>query len=319
MKTRKTAVLILITAVFLIITAAPLQAFSLQKADFAVNYKNHRIPFKEFSLFVIPGETIELVAAEEFRNSSYELLYDSGQLVKKGKYSFRWKAPEKVGLYELELRNSSRSNNGKMNFKVFVLYPYQNKRGSFINNYRIGTYPSIPQNMRQHYQTPRGFVEVTPSILDVKVSPHFTLGQFICSQAGDYPKYLVLKEDILLKMEYFLIEINQQGIKADTFSIMSGYRTPFYNSSLGNSEHSRHVFGDAVDIFIDQNQNGVMDDLNGDGRIDIRDADVMYRIFVSLENKEFYRPLVGGIAKYRSNGSHGPFIHLDSRGFKARW
>src|SRR6056297_3424075 len=258
MKIRKISVLILITAAIIITTAAPLQAFSLQKADFAVNYKNHRIPFKEFSLFVIPGETIELAAAEEFRNTSYELLYNSGQLVKKGKFSFRWKAPEKVGLYELELRNSSGSNNGKINFKVFVLYPYQNKRGSFINNYRIGSYPSIPQNMRQHYQTPRGFVEVTPSILDVKVSPHFTLGQFICSQKDDYPKYLVLKEDILLKLEYFLIEINQRGIKTDTFNIMSGYRTPYYNSSLGNSEHSRHVFGDAVDIFVDQNQNGVM-------------------------------------------------------------
>ncbi|MGM0603613.1 MAG: D-Ala-D-Ala carboxypeptidase family metallohydrolase [Bacillota bacterium] len=319
MKLKKLSVFIIITAAFIITSAAPLHAFSLEKADFAVNYKNYRIPFREFSLFVMPGESIKLEAAEEFRDRNYKLLYDSGKLEKNDKYSFKWKAPEKVGLYELEMRNGSSSEYGKIKFKVFVMFPYQNKRGSFINNYRIGKYPSIPQNMRQHYQTPRGFVEVTPSILDVRVSPHFTLGQFICGQIGDYPKYLVLKEDILLKMEYFLIEVNQKGIRADTFNIMSAYRTPYYNSSLGNSEHSRHVFGDAVDIFIDQNQNGVMDDLNGDGRIDIRDADVLYRIFVSLENKEVYSPLVGGIAKYRSNGSHGPFIHLDSRGFKARW
>ena len=47
---------------------------------------------------------------------------------------------------------------------------------------------------------------------------------------------------------------------------MSGYRTPFYNRSIGNqTRFSRHVYGDAADIYADDDGDGKMDDLDGDG------------------------------------------------------
>ena len=55
--------------------------------------------------------------------------------------------------------------------------------------------------------------------------------------------------------------------------IMSGFRTPEYNAQGvgrrgGRARDSRHQFGDAADIYVDNDGNGMMEDLDGDGRID---------------------------------------------------
>ena len=42
-------------------------------------------------------------------------------------------------------------------------------------------------------------------------------------------------------------------------------------------------------------------------------------IIDEMDASEDYGPLVGGAAAYRKTGSHGPFVHLDTRGHRARW
>ena len=60
-----------------------------------------------------------------------------------------------------------------------------------------------------------------------------------------------------------------------------------------------------------------MDDLNRDGRVDTRDAALMVR---AIERVEARHPdLVGGAGVYRANSAHGPFAHIDVRGYRARW
>ncbi len=101
---------------------------------------------------------------------------------------------------------------------------------------------------------------------------------------------------------------------------MSGYRTPYYNNAIGNVKYSRHIYGGAVDIFIDENpKDDMMDDLNQDGKIDYRDAAVIYRIIDELYGKKFYDPFLGGLARYKKTNNHGPFVHVDVRGRRARW
>ena len=169
-------------------------------------------------------------------------------------------------------------------------------------------------------EPPPGFVEVTPDNEDTLVSPHFKLKQFLCNQNGGYHKYLVLKEKLLLKLELILEKVNAKGYRCNTFHVMSGYRTPYYNEAIGNVKHSRHIYGGAADIFIDENpQDNMMDDLNRDGNIDYRDAAVIYRIIDELYGKEFYDPFLGGLARYKKTGNHGPFVHVDVRGRRARW
>ncbi len=108
-------------------------------------------------------------------------------------------------------------------------------------------------------------------------------------------------------------------VSPTTFHVMSGYRTPAYNRSLGNVRYSQHPLGAAADIFIDENGDGRMDDLNGDGGSDLRDAAVLYRLIDAAAARPEAQGLIGGIGKYRATAAHGPFVHMDVRNGKARW
>ena len=60
-----------------------------------------------------------------------------------------------------------------------------------------------------------------------------------------------------------------------------------------------------------------MSDLNRDGRIDTGDAKVLAQ---AAENVEREHPdLTGGVGIYRATAAHGPFVHIDVRGTRARW
>jgi hypothetical protein len=77
------------------------------------------------------------------------------------------------------------------------------------------------------------------------------------------------------------------------------------------------MYGDAADVFVDANQDGVMDDLNKDGRITVADALMLRAAAERVEDQ--YPELVGGLSAYPANSEHGPFVHVDTRGMKARW
>jgi uncharacterized protein YcbK (DUF882 family) len=103
--------------------------------------------------------------------------------------------------------------------------------------------------------------------------------------------------------------------------VMSGFRTPQYNSRGGNTAGraslSRHMYGDAADVFIDNDGNGWMDDLNGDGKVTIKDSEVIQAAVDRVERE--HPNLVGGAGVYVATSGHGPFIHVDVRGYRARW
>ena len=77
------------------------------------------------------------------------------------------------------------------------------------------------------------------------------------------------------------------------------------------------MYGDASDIFIDNNGDGRMDDLNHDGRVDLRDARVIEAAVDRVERE--HPALVGGCGVYAATRAHGPFVHIDTRGYRARW
>src|SRR5262249_43427996 len=82
---------------------------------------------------------------------------------------------------------------------------------------------------------------------------------------------------------------------------------------------SRHLFGAGADVFVDANHDGRMDDLNGDGVVDQRDAAVLYALADALDRAPSEDWTVGGASAYRATDAHGPFVHVDVRGRAARW
>ena len=197
---------------------------------------------------------------------------------------------------------------------VFVMRPSSeiDARG-YLGDFRIGTYPNGT--------TPRGFIQLASQAdMDLRVSPHFTVGQFICKQQpGEWPKYLLVSGDNLERLETLLAGLRQDDLTdADTLFVMSGWRSPFYNSAIGSAKLSRHMYGDAADVYIDHApRDGNMDDINGDGQVTKADANFLYDYSEELFAEEDVEQ--GGLGSYKANAVHGPFVHVDARGRIARW
>jgi hypothetical protein len=208
-------------------------------------------------------------------------------------------------------------------FTFISLVPFTAKAGGAVGDYRVGFWPAERRRGRTSAsEMPDGFIEVTPETQDVYVSEHFRLRDFLTHDQKDvWPKYLVLREALVDKLELVIEDLVAHGVRVERMVVMSGFRTPQYNARGvrrgGRAPDSRHQYGDAADVFVDNDGNGHMDDLNRDRRIDSRDARV---IMQAIERVERAHPeLVGGAAPYRATKAHGPFAHVDVRGARARW
>ena len=93
--------------------------------------------------------------------------------------------------------------------------------------------------------------------------------------------------------------LEQSGHDRDALQIISGYRTPGHNRNVGGKKESRHLAGDALDIMIG--------DLNRDGRADRADKKLLIPILNRLVGR------TGGL------GVYGRSVHIDVRGYRARW
>jgi uncharacterized protein YcbK (DUF882 family) len=185
----------------------------------------------------------------------------------------------------------------------------------------MGWWPAERALVQANYENPAGFIEVTRENQGTRVSQHFRLGDFLTHDQHDvWPKYVVLREALLDKLELVLATLEAQGRPSHHVRVLSGFRAPYYNDGLvgeGAARSSRHQFGDAADIIIDDNRDGRMDDLNGDGRVDFSDTEVILRAVERVERT--YPELVGGLGLYAGMGPSGPFAHIDVRGSRARW
>ena len=304
-------------ALSVVAAARPAEPTAAVAAGFAVRYQNVISPDRVRALTVLPGGTVTFEVVDRDPGSGYVARPTAGRLVPRGTGRWVWTAPPAPGLYPIQV--VAADGGDSVTLQAFVVVPYDRLQGELLNGYRIGRYPHKPLRGLAGYGPPAGFVEVTRENGDVLVSPHFRLNQFLCKQPAGSRKYVVINERLLLALEYALERVNEAGYRATTFHVMSGYRTPAYNRSLGNVRYSQHQWGAAADIFIDENGDGRMDDLNGDGRSDIRDAEVLYRLIDGAAARPEAQGLIGGLGKYPSTAAHGPFVHVDVRARKARW
>lgn len=206
---------------------------------------------------------------------------------------------------------------------LITLVPFSEKVRGRIGSYRMGFWPYERGTARNAaYANPPGFIQVTLENRDTQVSEHFRLRDFLTKdQATVWPKYLVLREALLDKLELVIEELEAGGVDVEHMQVMSGFRTPQYNDqgvgAGGRAQNSRHQYGDAADVFVDNDRDGRLDDLNGDRRVDTRDVQVMVAAAERVERR--YPELLGGAGVYRANSAHGPFVHIDVRGTRARW
>lgn len=231
-------------------------------------------------------------------------------------------APNKVGIWQFVI-HAANAIKPLAGFSVITLRPASEEQGGRLGLYYIGNWPA-PRQVKPGivYRPPSGFIEVTQENENTQLSEHFKLRDFLPhDQPNVWPKYIVLDMKLLDKDELVLSDLAQHGIDIRGVRVMSGFRTPQYNAGggdpRGRAALSRHMYGDANDIYIDSNGDGQMDDLNKDGRVNIADAKVICDAVGRVE--QAHPSLVGGCGYYPATSAHGPFTHIDTRGYPARW
>ena len=208
---------------------------------------------------------------------------------------------------------------------VLTSVPLAHKRAGKLGAYLVGSWPNEGRTTvaADAYAPPAGLVQVTPDNADLRVSDHLRLRDFLTKGQNDvWPKYVALNPRVVDKMELTLAQLERAGQTVQRVGIISAFRTPWYNanggSTAGRGDLSRHMYGDAIDLYIDNDRNGRMDDLNGDGRVDRKDALVVAAAAERVEQE--YPELIGGVGIYNPRPeAHSGFVHIDARGARARW
>ena len=265
------------------------------------------------SVFLVPGETVELVIAASV-DASPVIHSTSGSVNGTGRRRV-W-APHPAdesaalavdyGPYSLTL-------------KAFALTPFDPATQTQVGEFEIGAYPAAAEIAGLQYVPPEWLLRVDEKDKAQQVSAHFRLAQFLCKQEGGWPKYIVPNTHLYDYLETILAHVRQQGVDAATLHVMSGYRTPYYNALIGNVKHSRHIYGDAVDLFVDTNGDEWMDDIDGSGRIDIGDAELLASWIRAAVTVRDGGSVPGGIGIYAERSWRGPFVHFDLRGREVSW
>jgi hypothetical protein len=212
------------------------------------------------------------------------------------------RAPDEPGLYRLTLmRDSVRRMLDDLTLAVLV--PFTEKRGSRLNGYLLGSWRS---------EAPAGFVQITERDLDLPLSKHVRLGDFLPHDGQSaWPRYAAVDQKLLDKLELVLAQLDEWA-GADrkvTVDVNAGFRSPSYNRRVaGAANASRHQHGDAIDVAIDA---------NGDGRVSHADVVLVQKAVEAVERAN--PDLAGGLGVYTSGNYRRPFVHIDTRGHRARW
>ena len=98
-----------------------------------------------------------------------------------------------------------------------------------------------------------------------------------------------------------ILELEKQGYNKYGFMVRCGHRHPRRNMASKGASQSQHQFGKAADLEIR--------DINNDGKKDDKDKQIVLEILEKIVDDD------GGLGLYPGTMS----VHLDSRGYKARW
>jgi hypothetical protein len=292
--------------------------FDTRTASFAITFHDEKTSYRDAALVSMPGAAV-VINAVGGPPGNYAATTQAGTLVQQGTHQWRWTAPDRPGTYKITFAGPGKMD--QIELHAFVMVPATEVKNGMLNGYRIGDYPATPLRGDPIYLPPPGFVEVTKENQDTKLSPHFALKQFLCKEdtTRTFPKYVLFKERLPLKLEAVLERVNAIGFTVDTLHVMSAFRTPFYNHAIGDVPYSMHQWGSAADIYIDPRKNDRMADLNRDGRVDLQDSRRLYeeveRLLATRDRARFQ----GGMGYYPANAAHPPFLHVDVRGTAARW
>jgi len=224
---------------------------------------------------------------------------------------------------------------------AFTLIPglrFDRSGDGMLEGNPIGVYPlesgeSAPSIVRDHaraYAPPRLFYRLDESSKGAILAPHVTmwlLNPPAVSGDPDEARYIAFDQ----RMERFWTAFNQvtmeEGYDAHGLRVLRGFVSPNDRARLARqnveiSEFSRHLYGDAVAIVLDTNEDTYMSaprmaDINKDGRADLADVEVLASLAEKTMEATDIWGGVGICGAFEGPGpSTGtPYLHIDLRGW----
>ncbi|UKN02932.1 D-Ala-D-Ala carboxypeptidase family metallohydrolase [Paracrocinitomix mangrovi] len=113
--------------------------------------------------------------------------------------------------------------------------------------------------------------------------------------------YWLYDKDVLYMLLEFIEKLEEKGYDKYGFEVRESHRHPLCNKVRGGASKSQHINGKAIDL--------VIRDIDKSGHWDQEDKAICLDILEPLIGSR------GGIGKYPGTQT----IHIDSRGYAARW
>lgn len=292
---------------------------------------------------------------------SHSLLWSGpGQIESPTAAETAWRLPEAGGDYALEARlirqyhpartpdfPASLFNRERTHLRieqivrVTAVVPFSSELmvDGAIDGYAIGKYrdpsargvPAVVATYRDKYAAPAYYYRVTEDNQHLSISKYFVLGDFDLNfdyMFNGFPQYIALDMRLVRKLDDVIDRLREQGYPVTRFSLISGYRSPAYNyGSMGDgadlkASFSRHMYGDAADFIVDEDGDGVFDDLNGDGKVNCEDARIVFLAGREIDREYYKRGVdaLGGRGLYSRHDAlerkiQTPYVHIDTRGY----
>jgi len=242
-----------------------------------------------------------------------------------------WRAPKISGNYWVKVKlvksvgDSIQDEEDEwIRVACLVGFPKSMIKGGSLNGFELGAYPEAGDARDPgYYATPDYFYYLTKDLLPLYISEHIHLGDLACDVRSPVPQYFTLCYELVDKLEAIKAELKRRGLPSRYHWIGGGFVSPKSNRMRraahgGAARLSRHLYGEAMDFLIDESpRNGVMDDLNRDGAVNVGDAVFLRELIRSLEKAGKCVP--GGIGVYAPPNNSRVQLHVDTRGHPIDW
>lgn len=288
-----------------------------------------------------PGQSASASTAEQYRWTA-----ERGTLLNVSGRTLTFRCPDEPGTCLLTAncflgatikgadgKDTTRNQEATWTMAFFVQYPFDREGVGAIDNYPIGIYPNeessgVPSSVQSHlaaYTPPEHFVRIGKDERDIRISPHFKLGEFRSPYNENDPTFVAISPRLITRLEALREALTTSKLPEPRLVILRAYISPneknmLERKKLSLSEFTRHLYGDAVAIIVDADADGRMDDLNGDGAINVKDADALAR---SVEETARSCRIFGGVGTYAGATDpllpDTPFVTFDCRGWAVRY
>ena len=282
-------------------------------------------------LAVLPGENLEVTVNTAIANAKVTLIKDGKPYREDAILNFT--APEKPGTYYIPLALSAGDHRKEMELCVFIPYkgvgkPTDTGFDLSADNQPIGHYrhpnrsgnPKV-RNNPDSYQPPVWWMRITDLNRNYQVIPGLAAGELVVPSENtgkQHTDMIPVCYPMWRTIHTLRQALETKGIPGSALKLISMFRAPGYNRSIGSNAFGRHIYGDAFDFYIDIEGDGKASDLNRDGKLDRRDAYIIISLIEDLQADG--KIPKGGIGVYNSiGGDHVVTMHLDMRGHRATW